>query len=85
MMMVIPAARMIEAAAQAPAAAGASAEDTKEAKAEETGLLGAEVRLSASLVSNSLAAEAEAAVGVREAHRMVGTQVGLSPESWMAS
>ncbi len=79
--MANPAARIIEAASQAPAAAGVPAEDTKEAKAEETGLLGAEVRLAASLVSNSPAAEAEAALGAR----MVGTRVGLSPESWTAS
>ncbi len=83
--MVSPAARMIEAAAQAPAAAGVSAEDTKEAEAEEMGLLGVKARLAASLASNSLAAEAEAASRAREAHRMVGTRVGLSPESWTAS
>ncbi len=83
--MANPAARMIEAAAQAPAAAGVTAEDTKEAKAEERELLGAEVRLAARLMSNSLAAEAEAALGTREAHRIVGTRVGLSPENWTAS
>jgi len=84
-MMTNPAAWMIQAAPQAPAAAGVLAEDRKEAKAEERELLGAEVRLAARPVSNSLAAEAEAALGAREAHRMVGTQVGLSPESWTAS
>ena len=42
-MMANPAARMIEAAAQAPVAAGVLAEDRKEAKAEERELLGAEV------------------------------------------
>ncbi len=66
--MVNSAARMIEAAAQAPAAAGVPAEDTKEAKAEERESLGAEVRLAARSMSNSLAAEAEDAVGAREAH-----------------
>ena len=84
-MMTNPAAWMIQATPQAPAAAGVSAEDAKKAKAEKTDLIRAEVRLAARPVSNSLAAEAEAALGAREAHRMVGTQVGLSPESWTAS
>jgi len=57
----------------------------KRSRSRGMGLLEVKARLAASLASNSLAAEAEAALGAREAHRMVGTRVGLSPESWTAS